>query len=413
MVMKRRKNKGLKDLQAAQSEQKSEENQVEEGPDIKDAMAGEAPKKKAKKDAKKAKRPSGKDDALQGADSQKKRKRLRQLVELEGEIKVDRASEDIAGEEAEDKSTKSIEQPESSPAQEEAPQKRSKKGKQTNLAEGDHQSSLPPDSVDSTQQTLPSHDMDTGQVQDVQGKEEGAAAEKGAKATKDSEDGEDLECLKVCAANLPSWFDKSRVWRHFRRAGEVQHVWMLWDKWSGESQGIAFITFAEKASVKAALEYDGSSVSGHVIRVNLAIDKEKSQGEAAVARGSWDGGGGWGTSAVGKEVAKGKGQSKGKKLGQSPSAPLALGDKPEGSLGLMARGLSFEVTEADLKDLFAKCGSSGPSRVRLLVDKASGRSKGKAFIDFSDESSLREAVKLNETMLRGRKLRLEFSRAAE
>lgn len=230
----------------------------------------------------------------------------------------------------------------------------------------------------------------------------------------------DPECLKVCAANLPYWFDKTRIWRHFRRAGEVQHVWLLWDKWSGESRGIAFVTFADKASVKAALEYDGTSLAGNVIRVNLATDKsgDDSKAEASsAASGGWGGGGSWGTQSIqenphyGQNKVPGKGKSKGGKA-RPAAGVLALADKPQGSLGLMARGLAFSVTEADLKSLFGKCGS-GPTRVRVLVDKVTGESKGKAFIDFADEEALKQAVALNETVLQGRPLRLEFSRAAE
>lgn len=229
----------------------------------------------------------------------------------------------------------------------------------------------------------------------------------------------DPECLKVCAANLPYWFDKTRIWRHFRRAGEVQHVWLLWDKWSGESRGIAFVTFADKASVKAALEYDGTNLAGNVIRVNLATDKsgDDSKAEASsAASGGWGGGGSWGTQSIqenphyGQNKISAKGKSKGKS--RPATGALALADKPQGSLGLMARGLAFSVTEADLKSLFDKCGS-GPTRVRVLVDKVTGESKGKAFIDFADEEALKQAVALNETVLKGRPLRLEFSRAAE
>lgn len=192
------------------------------------------------------------------------------------------------------------------------------------------------------------------------------------------------ECLKVCAANLPYWFDKDRISKHFRRAGDVQHVWLLYDKWTWESKGIAFITLGDQSSVKAALELDGTCLQGYVIRVNLAADKA--------------------------EKGKGKGEGKaGKGKGKAKAPVLALADKPRNSLGLMARGLSFEVTEDDLRATFADCGS-GPSRVRLLVDKA-GQSKGKAFIDFQDETSLQQAVAKNETILKGRALRLEYSHA--
>ncbi|CAJ1357676.1 unnamed protein product [Effrenium voratum] len=221
-------------------------------------------------------------------------------------------------------------------------------------------------------------------------------------------------CLKVCAANLPYWFDKTRIWRYFRHAGEVRHVWVLRE--SGESRGIAFVTFADRAAVKEALEYDGTSLWGNVIRVNLALDKDGPDSDAAdvtdVRKGwgkGWSGGGSW-AGQMTDRPAEGKAKGKGKSKGTAPA--LALADRPQGSLGLMARGLSFDATEEDLKKAFADCGVA-PTRIRVLVDKATGKSKGKAFIDFADESSLAKAAGLNGTMLKGRSLRLEFSRAAQ
>eukprot|EP00439_Symbiodinium_sp_Y106_P085917 s2122_g30.t1 len=228
------------------------------------------------------------------------------------------------------------------------------------------------------------------------------------------------QCLKICAANLPWWFDKARIERHFRRMGEVAHVWLLYDKW-GESRGVAFITFSDKASVKAALQCDGTNIGGNVVRVNLALDKTKD----AVAKGKgqskgWAGGGAWADDATANQAAgtsghttgkgRGKGGKGGKGKGSEPSGILALPNRPEGSLGLMARGLSYDATEKDLQQLFSQCGS-GPTRVRVLVDK-DGWSKGKAFLDFADEAAVEKAMQFNDQLLKGRKLRLEYTRAA-
>ena len=240
--------------------------------------------------------------------------------------------------------------------------------------------------------------------------------------TQDAESHADdaAQCLKICAANLPWWFDKAKIERHFRRKGGVAHVWLLYDKW-GESRGVAFITFSDKASVKAALECDGTNVGGNVIRVNLAVDKNK-EAEDGKPKGlskGWAGGGAWADAPAAQapghlqgksESVKGRGRGKSGKGPKQPASVLALPSRPEGSLGLVARGISYEVTEEDLKQLFSECGS-GPTRVRVLTDK-SGYSKGKAFIDFADEAAVEKAMKFSETMLKGRKLRLEYSHAA-
>lgn len=228
------------------------------------------------------------------------------------------------------------------------------------------------------------------------------------------------QCLKICAANLPWWFDKARIERHFRRMGEVAHVWLLYDKW-GESRGVAFITFSDKASVKAALQCDGTNIGGNVVRVNLALDKNKDTDAKGKGQSKgWAGGGAWADDASPNQAAgtpghsKGKGRGKGGKggrgKGSEPSGILALPNRPEGSLGLMARGLSYDATEKDLRQLFSQCGS-GPTRVRVLVDK-DGWSKGKGFLDFADEAAVEKAMEFNDTLLKGRKLRLEYTRAA-
>ena len=46
-------------------------------------------------------------------------------------------------------------------------------------------------------------------------------------------------------------------------------------------------------------------------------------------------------------------------------------------------------------------------RVTLVIDPATGVSKGVAYVDFSDEADVGEALKLDGMELRGRPLRIE------
>ncbi|XP_003778730.3 embryonic polyadenylate-binding protein 2 isoform X1 [Pongo abelii] len=54
---------------------------------------------------------------------------------------------------------------------------------------------------------------------------------------------------------------------HFSRCGEVHRVTILCDKFSGHPKGYAYIEFATKRSVQAAVELDQSLFRGRVIKV--------------------------------------------------------------------------------------------------------------------------------------------------
>mmetsp|Transcript_129357 Transcript_129357/g.314273 ORF Transcript_129357/g.314273 Transcript_129357/m.314273 type:complete len:534 (+) Transcript_129357:74-1675(+) len=237
---------------------------------------------------------------------------------------------------------------------------------------------------------------------------------------------EEAACVKVCVANLPTSMGKGHIWKLFEDCGEIEDVFLLKDWWTGASRGVCFITFSDAKASHLALQRDGEDHLGQALRVNLALDRQKGKGSDkgsggpkgwGKAAGRGEGGDkgsgspkGWGKVAGrGEGGGKGKGKDKGK--GKAPPAMFALNDKPAGCVGILLRGLSYAVTEADLKECFANCGS-GPSRVRLLVD-ADGTSKGKAFLDFANEAAVDEAIKLTGTKLKGRKLCVEYSRPRE
>eukprot|EP00933_Yihiella_yeosuensis_P036793 TRINITY_DN3058_c0_g1_i2.p1 TRINITY_DN3058_c0_g1~~TRINITY_DN3058_c0_g1_i2.p1 ORF type:complete len:331 (-),score=103.25 TRINITY_DN3058_c0_g1_i2:240-1232(-) len=330
---------------------------------------------------------------------------------------------------------------------------------------------------------MPEAEKDGKDVLEAKPKKKKRKVEEAEAKTKEEDQAtEQMErCLKVCVANLGYWPDKTRIWGHFHKhcKESVENVFLLKDKWTGESRGVAFITLKCRQGVKAALELDGTEFCGNVIRVNLAVDKEKSidkgkgrgktngkgldgdqdkpscqDGQSDVGQnkgngkgkgkskgfgggGGWAGGGTWSQAAEGGEEksangadafewkfcrrptaerswsdGKGKGKSKSKGKAQ-PFALMALGNgqAPDGGIGVMVRSLSFDATEDDLKEVFSKCGD-GPTRVKLLVDKNSGQSKGKAFIDFADKTSAEKAMELQGNLLKGRELWIEFSKPA-
>lgn len=82
------------------------------------------------------------------------------------------------------------------------------------------------------------------------------------------------------------------------------------------------------------------------------------------------------------------------------------------SARLFVGNLPFDVTEAELRDLFSPVGSL--SYVFLPVDRESGKRRGFAFVEFSDETKAAEALRrFNEQQFKGRALALSEARARD
>ncbi len=79
---------------------------------------------------------------------------------------------------------------------------------------------------------------------------------------------------------------------------------------------------------------------------------------------------------------------------------------------LYVGNLPFQVTEADLSDLFAQVG--GVDSVKIITDRDTGRSKGFAFVEMSDDSAAEQAIsKFNGTDFSGRALTVNEARPME
>jgi RNA recognition motif-containing protein len=70
---------------------------------------------------------------------------------------------------------------------------------------------------------------------------------------------------------------------------------------------------------------------------------------------------------------------------------------------------SFDVTEEQLRDLFATYGDV--DKVNVITDRDTGRPRGFAFVEMSDSSAAQEAIKgVNGTELGGRTLNVNEAR---
>ena len=76
---------------------------------------------------------------------------------------------------------------------------------------------------------------------------------------------------------------------------------------------------------------------------------------------------------------------------------------------LYVGGLSFDTTEDQLREAFAKFGTVESATV--IMDRYSDRSKGFGFVEMSSKSEAEEAIQgLSGTVLDGREIRVDHAR---
>jgi RNA recognition motif-containing protein len=82
------------------------------------------------------------------------------------------------------------------------------------------------------------------------------------------------------------------------------------------------------------------------------------------------------------------------------------------SVRLFVGNLAYDVTEAEVRELFSAAGAV--SQVRLPTDRETGRPRGFAFVDFDDRSQAEEAIRrFNQHMLKDRAIAVNEARARE
>ena len=59
-------------------------------------------------------------------------------------------------------------------------------------------------------------------------------------------------------------------------------------------------------------------------------------------------------------------------------------------MNIYISGLNFSTTDADLNDLFSEYGEV--SSARVITDRESGRSRGFAFVEMSDDTAAQKAI---------------------
>ena len=81
-------------------------------------------------------------------------------------------------------------------------------------------------------------------------------------------------------------------------------------------------------------------------------------------------------------------------------------------MNIFVSGLSFNAMDEDLKELFAAYGNV--SSAKVIMDKATNRSKGFGFVEMPDTSEAEKAIKeLDGCLVDGRSIKVSIARPRE
>lgn len=78
-------------------------------------------------------------------------------------------------------------------------------------------------------------------------------------------------------------------------------------------------------------------------------------------------------------------------------------------MNIFIAGLSYNMSEAELGDLFAEYGEV--TSVKIIMDRETGRSKGYGFVEMADDEAGNKAIEaLNEVEMDGKTLAVSVAR---
>jgi cold-inducible RNA-binding protein len=99
---------------------------------------------------------------------------------------------------------------------------------------------------------------------------------------------------KLYVGNFPYSVDEAQLRDLFSQYGDITDLALIMDRETGRPKGFAFITFATQAAAEKALELNGRDVGGRALKVNVAMERERTGGGGGGRPGGGGGGAGRG-----------------------------------------------------------------------------------------------------------------------
>jgi len=190
------------------------------------------------------------------------------------------------------------------------------------------------------------------------------------------------EGLRIFASSLPWAATAEQLKKDFEECGFVEDLFLLKDQ-EGKSRGKCFVTYRDQKAATAALLWNDTDYGGRKIIVKVAEGK-----------------------AAGKSTDESK-PAGGKPVGVQTDKKEKPLEKPEGCTSLCLKNTG-EATEDDLWSFFVGCQVQA---VRIVYDRVTGLSRGKAFVDFKSSSEIDLAMLRSGKELKGEPIEMCYEAA--
>jgi RNA-binding protein 39 len=169
----------------------------------------------------------------------------------------------------------------------------------------------------------------------------------------------------VFAINLPIKASERQLWDFFEKAGKVIDIRLISDRNSRKSKGFGYIEYVDKECIPRALALSGTPFMGQAVIVQVT-QAEKNRVQAASA---------------------------------------SVATAASGPTRLYVGSLHFNITEDDLKSVFAPFGDI--DFINLHMDPETGRSKGFGFVQFKRAEDAKRALQqVNGLEIAGRQIKV-------
>ncbi|KAK4490594.1 hypothetical protein RD792_001279 [Penstemon davidsonii] len=200
-----------------------------------------------------------------------------------------------------------------------------------------------------------------------------------AKADESTNRREDAEVPgKVYVGGIPYYSTEDDIRSYFEHCGTITDIDCMKFSDTGKFRGIAIISFKTEAASRRALALDGSDILSFILQCRNSKILQFSRGELFLKIQPF----------------------KSAKVNKLPNfMPTVL----EGYNRIYVGNLSWDLTEDDLRKLFSECNITS---IRFGEDKETGEFKGYGHVDFADGVSLNKALKLDQTIVCGRPVKI-------
>jgi len=178
---------------------------------------------------------------------------------------------------------------------------------------------------------------------------------------------EEADDFKIYIGNLSYDFEQDQIEALFAPYGTIKESFVPTDKWSGKPRGFAFITMATRESGEAAVKgLNNSEIGGRTLKVNEQLSKE--------------------------ELA---------------NRPKRTNTRKEEGTKIYIGNLPFDTEPDELTSMFSQYGTV--SDCFLPTDRDTGRPRGFAFIQMSEEEAQSAIDALNGSDFGGRTIVVNVS----